>query len=545
MKKFIIKPLLLACVLATAGCSDFLDRPKYGQPSGWQTREDVDKAIAALFRFTTYEEVSGRGHMWFECCSDNMVVGRSSAPAQDIREFRMAANNDRDARWIWKYMYENVAKANNIIKVTPLMHLDNDYTGTTVGIGYFFRGLSMLWLAPWYGDNGPNGGIPIILDTTEPADMDSPRPASVLMNYDQIISDMQEAGNRLPLFSQLPSDLYGYPHKAAAWAFGARAALYAAQYDARYYDTVIDFCDRIMALSGADRRDLFDDGTDSAFANLWTKANNFCSEYIFSMLGNAKEGPKYHGMAFTQNGYNLINTWGYFQPTVELMNAFDPTDKRLPATILKPGDHIRFVGRDVEFGGVTYDPVSSQNRTWNISSTTCLTWSKFLSPWAAVDCLGKDVNTDGNYMSNTLGTCLVRFADVLLMKAEALIWKNGEGDAEAKLLLNRIRKRARLPENSAATKAELKRERRLELAGEFLPSRFVDLVRWGDAQAACAQPALKLTYTPGTLGVAPVITGTEPFENGRTFNPAVNHVFPIPAAAFEGSVNLKQNQGYN
>lgn len=58
----------------------------------------------------------------------------------------------------------------------------------------------MLWLSPYYGDNGPNGGIPIILDTTEPAAMDSPRPASVLQNYDQIISDLREAAKQPPLF---------------------------------------------------------------------------------------------------------------------------------------------------------------------------------------------------------------------------------------------------------------------------------------------------------------------------------------------------------
>ncbi|MFR6634794.1 MAG: RagB/SusD family nutrient uptake outer membrane protein [Alistipes onderdonkii] len=72
------------------------------------------------------------------------------------------------------------------------------------------------------------------------------------------------------------------------------------------------------------------------------------------------------------------------------------------------------------------------------------------------------------------------------MKAEALIWKNGEGDAEAKQLLNRIRKRARLPENSPATKAELKNQRRCELAFEFMPSRHLDMVRWGDAKEAYA-----------------------------------------------------------
>jgi hypothetical protein len=139
----------------------------------------------------------------------------------------------------------------------------------------------------------------------------------------------------------------------------------------------------------------------------------------------------------------------------------------------------------------------------------------------------------------------MRFADILLMKAEALIWKNGEGDASAKTLLNQIRKRAGLPENSNATKAELKLERRLELAYEFLPSHHFDLVRWGDAQAIYAQPL---------HGYQRPATGVEDFSNwqttkievwsARNFDPAKNHVFPIPADAINSARNLVQNKGY-
>ena len=138
----------------------------------------------------------------------------------------------------------------------------------------------------------------------------------------------------------------------------------------------------------------------------------------------------------------------------------------------------------------------------------------------------------------------IRFADVLLMKAEALIALNGEGDSEAKALLNRIRKRARLPEDSQATWAELKKERRCELAFEFMPSRFVDLVRWGDAQEVCAQPTYGVSSHWDAASSSVVVDGPVQYDSGRTFDPAKNHVFPIPSAAFDGSVNLMQNQGY-
>ena len=326
-----------------------------------------------------------------------MTVGRPQGEAEDIRNFRMSPSNGRDVKNNWKIMYEVNAKANNIIKVVPTMNLDNAFKTKATGTAYFFRGFAMLWLSPYYGDNGPNGGIPIILDTTEPAAMDSPRPASVLQNYDQIISDLREAGERLPLFSQLAPQEYGMPHKAAAWAFAARAALYAAQFDAKYYDTVIEMCDKVMGLTGADKRELFDDGTDKAFANLWRKQQNFGSEYIFSLLGSAVDGPKFHGMSFQNGGWGLYNHWGYFQPTLSLWNAFESGDTRRDATIIYPGQTIRFMGRDIVFGSSSY----------SISSDTGMSFRKFLSPWEEADCKGKEVNSNGDNASNTLGTCLL------------------------------------------------------------------------------------------------------------------------------------------
>lgn len=536
MKKiFILGGLLLSGALVS-GCSDFLEVKKYGASTVWETQGDIDKAIAALYSFTTNdsEGVTGRGIMWFECCSDNLTVGRPQSEAEDIRNFRMAPSNGRDVKNNWKIMYEVNAKANNIIKMVPTMNLDEAYKRKATGIAYFFRGFAMLWIAPYYGDNGPNGGIPIILDTTEPADMDLPRPASVLQNYDQIISDMREAGERLPYFSELAPEEYGLPHKAAAWAFAARAALYAAQFDAKYYDTVIEMCDKVMALSGADKRDLFDDGTNNTFANLWRKEQNFGCEYIFSLLGNASDGPKFHGMSFQNGGWNLYNHWGYFQPTLSLREAFEEGDIRRDATILYPGQTIKFMGREILFGSSTY----------GISSDTGMTFRKFLSPWEEADCVGKDVNPNGDNASNTLGMCLMRYADVLLMKAEALIWTKGEGDAEAKQLLNRIRKRARLEENSTATKAELKNQRRCELAFEFMPSRHLDMVRWGDAKEVYAEPTRRVNSHWDSATQTVVIDEPSDYDQGRTFDPVINQVFPIPVTAFNGTVNLKQNIGY-
>lgn len=531
----------VSAALIMSGCSDFLDVTKYGASTTWETKDDVDRAVAALWSNVSNdaEGVTGRGIMWFECCSDNITVGRPQAEGNQIRDFKMSPSNGRDAKDNWGAMYQINAKANNIIKVVPTMkNLDQSYINQCVGTAYFWRGLSMLWIAPYYGDNGPNGGIPIILDTTEPADMDSPRPASVIMNYDQIISDMNRAAELVPYFSELPDELYGMPHKAACWAFAARAALYASQWDKSYYSKVSEYCDKVMSLTGADKRDLYTAGSNP-FADLWTKENNFSSEYLFSLLGNATDGPKFHGMSFQNGGWGLYNTWGYYQPTYGLWAAYDSADRRRDATILAPGDKMQFMGREITFG----------NPSYSISSDTGLTFKKFMSPWRERDCKGKDVNTNGNNSSNTLGMCLMRFADVLLMKAEAMIALNGEGDAAAKDCLGKIRSRAGLAAANDASWNELKLQRRLELAFEFMPSRHIDLIRWGDAQETYAKPTQKMTYhieyNWSDYYNSPVVQdGPENYDEGRTFDPVINQVFPIPSKAFDGTVNLKQNIGY-
>jgi len=105
-----------------------------------------------------------------------------------------------------------------------------------------------------------------------------------------------------------------------------------------------------------------------------------------------------------------------------------------------------------------------------------------------------------NYANNQR---IIRYADVLLMAAEAINRSSAPDDAKAQGYLNQVRKRAFGDElhNITATGTSLKQaiweERRLELAMEG--DRFFDLVRTGQA--------------------ATVITG---FVSGK------NEVFPIP-----------------
>lgn len=535
MKTNNILPTLIASLLflgLATSCKGFLDHRPYsvGETSGdyWSNPNNLYSAVDALNRFTSEEGITGRGIMWLENCSDNLVTGRPQGEAQIIKNFEMTGNTGRDQNENWGTMYGIIAQANDIIRnVKGRNDIDPKMQEFALGNAYFYRALSYLWLAPWYGDNSINGGIPNITDETKLTEYDQPRPKSVLVNYDQILSDFDKAAEFLPLFSQQSEDDYGRPWKASAWGLAARAALYASQFDSSYLDKVIMYCDKIMGLNGVDKRDLYPD-----FENLFTVKNNFSSEYIFSFLGSptTQAGPKFHGMSFQNKGWGAFNFWGYFQPTLELWNAFEEGDIRRKVSIARPGDVVRFFDTDVQ---LCVNPV-------DMSSESGLTFIKWISPYRSAKNAGVEFLPDGNFMSTTLGMIVVRYADILLMKAEALIWKNGEGDATAKSLLNQIRTRAGLPANSKATKAELKNERRCELAFEFCTPRFLDVVRWKD-YSLLEQPLHGYDRGYYTEHREYKVITVWP---ARKFNPNKNHVFAIPAKDIAKHKNLKQNAGY-
>ena len=124
-----------------------------------------------------------------------------------------------------------------------------------------------------------------------------------------------------------------------------------------------------------------------------------------------------------------------------------------------------------------------------------------------------------NYLNNFR---TIRYADVLLMAAEAYNQSSSPNDAKAQLYLNQVRRRAfqvndashDVSSTGSTLYAAILNERRLELAMEG--ERFFDLVRTGQAATVL-----------GSLG----------FKAGK------NELFPIPQQEVIVS-HLTQNPGY-
>jgi hypothetical protein len=109
----------------------------------------------------------------------------------------------------------------------------------------------------------------------------------------------------------------------------------------------------------------------------------------------------------------------------------------------------------------------------------------------------KETYTNPTDKDRAKNPIILRYADILLINAEAAFHTGGDATTP----LNLVRARAGLSAKSGVTLADIKQERHVELAME--DDRFWDLVRWGDA-AAVMTAAGKTNFVAGKNELLPI-----------------------------------------
>ncbi len=127
----------------------------------------------------------------------------------------------------------------------------------------------------------------------------------------------------------------------------------------------------------------------------------------------------------------------------------------------------------------------------------------------------------------------LRYADILLLKAEALLLKSSPDLNGAANIINTIRKRAQLPNLSNDDKSSkdklfeaLMKERRMELA--FEGQRWFDLIRLDLVESVMNNVFVK-------------DSGRTPIKWSFTKN---SQRLPIPLSVIDNNPNIVQNEGY-
>ena len=136
---------------------------------------------------------------------------------------------------------------------------------------------------------------------------------------------------------------------------------------------------------------------------------------------------------------------------------------------------------------------------------------------------------------------MLRYAEVLLLYAEAKYLADGDADKSGLAALNEVRRRAQIPELASMTYQDIKDERRAELFCE--QERFFDLVRWGDAATVLADKGKKQYifhgYKPGTTEW----DVEEVAGPGKGWQDKYN-LLPFPYEQITANPNLNQNPGW-
>lgn len=485
--------LFFVLVLALNACEKFLDE----KPITDFTRETttvtelksayttINDAIGELngayanFKADIYEM---NNFLVGDVMSDNCYVGGDGVNEEQFDNMALTANNTM-VSLMWEQYYTLVGIATNVIENIKLME-DNPAEDAErkrlMAEAGFIRAWALFDIVRLWSDAPLSLElIPSItaenLDKWYPVMYPARTPADKI--YEQILSDVSDEN-----IAHLQSVSKGAFQATKGAAYGLRAKVYAtmgAKAD-RDYAKVIAECENVAAEGY---------GLLPNFEDLWTVEGKFSNEGIFELhfSNDAEQHNWAYWVLLTEVSGSVEVTWRrYCTPTHQILAKFD-----------KEND-VRYAS-SIYWGSVPYN-------TYYSASNYPLAY--------------KIRQKDNNII-------LLRYADILLLKAEALVELNQVPEAIG--IVNDIRARAglgALDENMTQDQARLavENERQLEL---FLEGhRWYDLVRNERMEAVMA----KATDKNGN----PMIKDVSSFRS----------LMPIPQSQIDINGRLTQNQGY-
>jgi tetratricopeptide (TPR) repeat protein len=454
-----VKITLTASALTVlVSCEEFLDR----QPQGLLTQEifptsadDALQATNAVYNILRRENFNSGLFPILDIMSDDALKGSTpfdAAPTVGpFDQFKHTPAQDGLDRW-WATLYEGVKRANLVIEKVPTIAMDENLKNRFLAEARFLRALFYFDLVRAWG------GVPKVTTLTPPLQLSRATKEEI---YALIEEDLLLALPNLPEKSDLDPAQYGRATKGAARGYLAKVHLFQNEFDkAEQY---------ALEVINSGQYSL-----EADFDNANSVAGEHGKESIFEVGAIGREGIENGGNPYA-NVQGVRGTpnrgWGFNRPSIDLQNAFEPGDPRKESTIVYLGeelDGIKILGSG-DTPDVTYLP-----------GTTTI---------AEIEVYNQKVWTPGNNVDSqhNHNRRLLRYADVLLMAAEALN-ENGK-TGPALQYLNQVRERARegnaeiLPDVTETNKDRLRdsilQERRVELALEG--HRFWDLVRTNKA----------------------------------------------------------------
>jgi hypothetical protein len=467
--------ILTLFALVLGACTDFLTEDLQGTYSNatfYKTEDHALLAITAVYNSASFVSTNNALWVFGDVASDDATKGGLPGDQSDIQfidEFSYSRNNGVLEK-IWKHYYEGISRANYLLYYGPGITMDDVLKARILGEAKFLRAWFYFSLVNIFGE------IPLKLSPPLNPEEVNRSKSSVTAVYAQIEKDLQEASTVLDL-SYTGADA-GRATSGAAYGLLAKTFLYQQKWE-----------EALTAIASLEAQGLYE--LQPVYKNNFIDSTQGNSESIFEIQHLSNQLPKtgsYLNQYFSpakDNGY-------YFDvPLQNFVDEFEKTasnvpDPRLDYTVGRAGQ--------TWVNGEEFDP------SW---SPTGYLQKKHIQPKNEEPIIG---DASLNYV-------YLRYADILLMKAEALNELNRMGEALAPL--NAVRKRAResylydtglpgfgtvpaglLPDISSLDQQTLRdairHERRVELGFEF--HRFFDLMRYGQQAAEAALSPTGFNY---------------------------------------------------
>ncbi|MFT6688734.1 MAG: hypothetical protein ACJAX7_001759 [Saprospiraceae bacterium] len=579
MKKYNnIVIICLSILFLTACSSDFLDYEPTGvlSSSNVATAENAEALVTAAYAAIGNDEMVGPiTNQWVygSVRSDDAYKGGGGRGDVDVIDTyeqyntTIADNGDWMLPRTWTNHYKAISRANFALTVINAIP-DADYPLKKVRQAElrFLRAHSHFMLKLLFNK------VPYI--TEELTQEDILKTSNDLSSdelWDKIAEDFKFAYDNL----EQSQEQVGRADKNAAAAYLAKLRLYQAykqndahqvtSVDAAKLQEVIDYADEVTGALEPDYGNNFLDGHDNGSESIWAvqfsinDGTNTGRVSFVTGLNSPHGTPLYGCCGFHMASQNMVNAFKTDENGLPLLDTFNNSDvfnaisnvsapltagvtldPRIDHTVGVPGRPFKYKNTLKDSGDMVY------NFSW-ARDPGVYGYFGNMKEQQSPDCSCYVKN--GPFIGTSKNVDFIRYADVLLFKAEALIQLNRY--TEALPIINQIRARASAsgsmplaagasnvykvePYTSFSSKdyamKALMFERRLEFGMEG--PRFFDLVRWG-----IAEPVLN-AYLNVEKTKRDFLTNAK-FTSGR------DEYYPIPQREIDFTAGLyTQNPGY-
>ena len=468
---------IILVLFQLSGCEAILDKEPIAildAGSFFQTENDAVQSINAAYNPLLFNNANNNFLWAFAEVTGDAAIPGGDGSRPGIVEMETFSYTPRteELNSYWKLQFKGITQCNLVLDNIVKVNMPEGSKNQIIGEALFLRSYYYFLLTQVFGD------VPLYLKVTPP-DQLKIKKSSKADIYKQISSDCDKAANLLPL-SHNGSNT-GRATKGAALALAAKVSLYVND-----YNKVLEYTSKIKAL------------------NTYKLVKDYRENFMKLSQNNTESVWEIQHTNLELGVGNFINQWwasikflgyGFAEVTPLYVSVFEPNDPRLKFTVAMNNDPYFGLIYKNSFSSTTYSP------------------RKFLQPNSE---LTQKADGDINYPA-------IRYAEVLLWEAEALIELGRMQEALAPLETVRARARAQtvvpgtLPAitstNQVTLRQAVRRERQTELGFEL--HRFFDLVRWGIAAESL----------PG-------------FQKGK------HEVFPIPQTEIDLNPSLLQNPNY-